>query len=131
MNLSKFSNRKIASDVEEELRFHLEMLELKFAGDGLTDAEAKAAANTRFGNFDKFKKQCVEISRRTSPLRQLLKASTILLAFTGLLVHFLSSEYRVARIGHILIAIAVLSRLLLYVRGLNPSPSITRKPECS
>jgi len=131
MNISKISNRKIASDVEDELRFHLEMLEQKYTEHGMTDAEAKAAASTRFGNFEKFKKQCVEISRRTSPLRQLLKASTVLLAFTGLLVHFLSSEYKVARIGHILIAIAVLTRLLLYVRGLNPSPSITRKPECS
>jgi hypothetical protein len=80
----------------------------------------------------------VQISKRTSALQHVLKTSSILIAFTGLLIFVLNSDYKVARIGTILIAIAILGRLLLYVRGLTsatllprtkePSLSISRKP---
>jgi hypothetical protein len=108
--------RKTAVDVEEELQFHIEMLERNYAQQGMSGAHAKAAALRRFGNFEKVKKQCVEISRRNSQLRRILKTSLI---FIALFVRTLSSDYRVARIGAMLIMIAIASRLLLYVRGLS------------
>lgn len=116
-----FRNRKniITFDVEEELQFHLEMLERKYTQHGMSAAEAKAAAQKRFGNFEKVKQQCVDISRRNSRPRHVLKASFIFIGLIGLAVHVFSSDPRVAQIGTTLILIAISGRVLLYVRGLN------------
>ena len=108
--------KKTAFEVEEELRFHVEMLERKYAQEGMTDAHAKAAAVKRFGNLERVRKQCVNISRRHSLLQRVLKASSILIALTGLAIHAISSDFSVARIGTVLIIIAISGRLLLHVR---------------
>ena len=113
--------RRIAFDVEEELQFHIQMLERKFIQHGMSSADAKAAALRRFGNPDKIRNKCVEIRERNGPLRRILKALSILLALSGLATHILSSNYKVARVGDTLIMIAISGRLLLYVRGLSPS----------
>ena len=126
-----------AFEVEEELQFHVEMLERKYTQQGLSVTDAKAAAARRFGDFERVKKQCVDISRRNSVLRRILKASSIVIALTGLVIHTVSSDYKVARIGEVLIMIAIFGRLLLYVRGLGPWPflpgtnrtSLTDTPE--
>ena len=117
----RIANRKnTAFEVEEELQFHIEMLERKYAQQGMSDAHAKAAALKRFGNLERVKKQCVDISRRNSLFRRVLKISAIVIALTGLAIQTLSSDYKVARIGGMLIMIAISGRLLLYVRGLSP-----------
>lgn len=114
------TNRKnIAVEVAEELQFHIEMLERKYAQQGMSDAQAQAAALQRFGNLERVKKQCVHISRRSSLLRRGLKLSSVLMALTGLVIYILSSDYKVGRIGTMLITIAVSARLLVYVRGLT------------
>ena len=118
--LMRPNHKKIAFEVKEELQFHIEMLERKYAQQGMSDAHAKAAALKRFGNTERIKTQCVDISLRHSLLRGILKISLILIALTGLAIHILSSDYKVARIGTVLIMIAVSGRLLLYVRGLSP-----------
>ena len=115
------NRKKTVFEVEEEFQFHIEMLERKYAQQGMSNAHAKAAALRRFGNLERIKKQCVDISSRNSVLRRVLKTSAILLALAGLSIHFLGSDYKVVRIGHMLIMIAVTGRLLLYVRGLIPS----------
>ena len=117
-----FSNRsKTAAEVEEELQFHLDMLEEKYAQQGMVDTSAKNAALKRFGNFERVKRQCVDISRRNSLVRRVLSTSSIVLALTGLLMHTLSVDYKVARVGTMLITIAIAARLLVYVRGLAPA----------
>ena len=108
-------------DVEEELRFHVEMLERKYAQQGMSAIAANAAALRRFGNLERVKRQCVTIRKRSSLLRRVLKLSSILVALTGFAVHILSSDYKVARMGSVLIMIAIAGRLLLYVRGLSPT----------
>ncbi|HSE31613.1 MAG TPA: permease prefix domain 1-containing protein [Pyrinomonadaceae bacterium] len=120
-NLFTLPKRKeTAFEVQEELQFHIEMLERKYAQQGMSAARAKAAALQRFGNVERVKKQCVDISRRNSPLRRVLKILSIVIAITGLVIQTLSSDYKVARIGGMLIMIAFFGRLLLYVRGLKP-----------
>ena len=109
------SHKKTAFEVEEELQFHIDMLERKYTQQGMSDAYAKALK--RFGNFERVKKQCVDISLRNSLLQRVLKTSSILIALSGLAIHILSSDYKVARIGTMLITIAVFARLLIYVRG--------------
>lgn len=112
--------RKTAFEVEEELRFHLEMLELKYAQQGMSIATARAAALKRFGNLETVKQQCVHISRRNSLLRRVLKTALIVIAIIGLSIRILSPDPNIAHIGDTLIMIAIAGRLLLYVRGLSP-----------
>ena len=120
--LFKNSNRKqMTFDVEDELRFHIEMLERKYVQDGMSATAAKAAALRRFGSLERAMKQCVDIRSRNSLLRRVLKTSLILLGLAGLSIRLLSSDLHVDHIGDILIMIAISGRLLLYVRGLNPS----------
>lgn len=128
------TNRKTERDVAEELQFHVDMLELKYAQHGMSTAEAKAAAKRRFGSFERVKRQCVAISERTTLLRRVLKTSFILIGLAGIAVRIVSSDFNVSRIGVVLIMIAISGRLLLYVRGLGPStffPKSKEKSECS
>lgn len=118
--VNSLRRRKTAFEVEEELRFHLEMLELKYAQQGISVADARAAALKRFGNLAAVKQQCVHISRRNSLLRRILKIALIVIALTGLSIRILSRDPNIAHIGDTLIMIAIAGRLLLYVRGLSP-----------
>jgi hypothetical protein len=121
-NLFKNFNRKqIVFEVEDELRFHIEMLERKYAQDGMSAVAAKAAALRRFGSLERAMKQCVNIRSRNSLLRRVLKTSLILLGLIGLSLRMLGSDLNIHHIGDILIMIAISGRLLLYVRGLSPS----------
>ena len=122
---------KTSLDVEEELQFHIEMLERKYTQQGMPAAEARTAALRRFGNLETVKRQCVTISKRSSPLRRALKTSLIFIALAGLAIHILSSHYKVAQIGHTLIMIAVAGRLLLYVRGVSPSTFLSKTKQRS
>ena len=121
--LVRSRRQKAPSEVEEELQFHVEMLERKFAQQGMSAPDAKAAALRRFGNFETVKRQCVNISRRNSLLQRVLKTFAVLFALTGVSIYILSSDYKIARIGTMFIMIALFGRLLLYVRGLSPLTS--------
>ena len=121
-NLFKNSNRKqIVFEVEDELRFHVEMLERKYTQDGMSAAAARAAALRRFGSLERAMKQCVNIRSRNSLLRRVLKTSLVLLGLAGFVIRISSSDRNFDHIGDILIMIAIFGRLLLYVRGLSPS----------
>src|SRR5690348_11932078 len=121
-NLRKrFGRNRTASDVEEELRFHLEMLECKYAQEGMSAVAAKAAARKRFGNLETVKQQCVQISTRSSGVRRILKTFSLFVLLAGLTIRILAANPQVAHIGDTLIMIAIAGRLLLYVRGLTPS----------
>ena len=121
-NLFRNSNRKqILFEVEDELRFHVEMLERKYTQDGMSAAAARAAALRRFGSIERAMKQCVNIRSRNSLLRRVLKTSLVLLGLAGFVIRISSSDRNFDHIGGILIMIAIFGRLLLYVRGLSPS----------
>src|SRR5262245_6942433 len=122
VNLFKNSNRKkIVFEVEDELQFHIEMLERKYVQDGMSATAARAAALRRFGSLEKAMKQCVDIRSRNSLLRRVLKPSLIMVGLTGFVIRILSTDRNVDHIGDILIMIAIFGRLLLYVRGLSPA----------
>jgi hypothetical protein len=118
--LSRLNRNKTALEVDEELQFHLAMLERKYMQEGMCATDAQAAALRRFGNFQRVKQQCVEITKRSTLLRRVLKTALMLMGLAGLLISIGSSDYKVDRIGHVLIMIAIMGRLLLYVRGLGP-----------
>ena len=111
----------IEREVEEELRFHLELLTEQHLQHADTLVEARAAALRRFGNVEQVKDQCVEISKRKRPFTRALKSFLILTFLAGIFVRIFATELHVERVGHMLIAIGVMGRLFLYVRGLKPA----------
>jgi hypothetical protein len=124
----RFDRGHAGREIDEELRFHLDLLTEENLRQDMSLAEAQYAALKRFGDIDQIKDQCAEISRRNNPLLRALKTFMILVFLLGVLVRVLSIEFHLTRVGDVLIAVGVLARLLLYVRGLNPS-SFVSKPE--
>ena len=119
--LFRLFDRDIEREVEEEFRFHLDELTRDNLQQDMSLAEAKGAALSRFGDVEQFKDQCVEISKRRSPLNRVLKGLSLLIFLAGVLLRVFNTEVHVVQVGNLLIFIAILSRLLLYLRGLNPS----------
>ena len=115
------SSEAIEREVEEELLFHLELLTEQHLQHADTLGEARASALRRFGNFEQVKDQCVEISKRKRPFTRALKSFLILTFLVGIFVRIFSTELHVDRVGQMLIAIGVMGRLFLYVRGLKPA----------
>ena len=129
MNFRVNSNL-IERQIEEELRFHLDLLTEKYIAHGISRAEAEGFAARRFGNVDQIRDQCLEISMRNSPQVRALKSLLVLVFLFGIFVRIVGTEYHVTRIGTVLMTIGLLGRLLLYVRGLNPSRFFS-KPDAS
>lgn len=111
----------IEREVEEELRFHLELLIEQHLQHGDTLEEAKAAALRQFGDVAQVKDQCVEISKRKRAFTRALKSFLVLMFLAGIFVRIFGTELHVDRVGQMLMTIAVMGRLFLYVRGLKPA----------
>lgn len=126
-----FERDQVKGDVEEELSFHLDLLRDPLLQQGMSPEEANNAALERFGNFEKIKNQCVEISTRNTPLMRAGKSFFILVLLLGVLVRIFSPEYHVTRVGDVLIMVGILGRLLLYVRSLNPSSFLSEANDSS
>jgi len=110
----------VEREVEEELRFHLDLLEEHFRQTSSL-VDARASALRRFGNLEQVKDECVEISKRKRPFTRALKSLLILAFLSGVFVCIVGTEMHVVRVGTMLITVSVIGRLLLYVRGFNPS----------
>jgi hypothetical protein len=119
--LKRFDSEQTKREIDEELSFHLEMLTQENLQERMSLAEAKDAALKQFGDVERIKDQCAEISLRRSPLLRALKSLTILIFLFGVLLRVFSPEFHLTRVGDILMAVGFLTRLLLYVRGLKPS----------
>jgi hypothetical protein len=127
---TRFDSEEIEREIEEELRFHLEMLTQEHLKQDMSFAEAKDAALKRLGNVEQIKDKCVEISRSGHIFMRALKSLLITVFLLGVLVRVVSTEFHVMRVGDTLILVAILGRLFLYVRALNPS-NFRSKPETS
>lgn len=117
--LKRFNRRDVEREVENELRFHLELLTEANLQRGMTLKEAEEKASKRFGNVGRIKNQCVEISERSRPAMRVLKFFLIVVFSGGVLARILSADIYVKQIGNMLMTIAALGGLLLYVRGLR------------
>ena len=124
-----FNRKQLVFEVEDELRFHIEMLERKYVQDGMSAAAARAAALRRFGSIERAMKQCVNIRSRNSLLRRVVKTSLVFLGLIGFSIRIISSDLNFDHIGDILIMIAIAGRLLLYVRGMSPSTFLSGTDE--
>jgi hypothetical protein len=105
--------------VEEELRFHCEMLVEAFQAAGLSEEAARAAAARRFGDVERIQTRCVKISRRNRPMMKLLKLVLLLSFIIGVWLRTRGWAVQFTQMGDLLMATAVLGQLLLYVKGLR------------
>jgi hypothetical protein len=104
---------EIARDVETELRFHIEMRARANIEDGMKPDEAQLAARKSFGDFDRIKAECCEISRSLpfdpSPLRMGIYIAIAVLAGGTALWAVKSRHDNFMSVLWQLIAIAVLA----------------------
>jgi hypothetical protein len=128
VTMKPLNRTQLGNEVEEELRFHIERLTQEHLQLNLSLEEARAAALDRFGDVDRIKDECVEISRRSHPLLIVLKSFLILMFLTGVLLRIFVSVNNVKHLADILIALGVLGHLWIYVRALKPS-SFPSPPE--
>ncbi len=111
---------EIADEVEAELRFHIEMRARANIEGGMRPDEAQLAALQSFGDFDRVKVRCCEISRSvpfdSRPLRMGL--NIVIAGLAGGAALWAVNIRHDSFIGVLrqLVAIAVLARLFVVVR---------------
>lgn len=108
---------EVEREVNEELDFHRAMLMEEYQLRGLTEAEARAAARQRFGNFERVQAQCVEIGRRRRPAVKFLKLLFLLSFAAGLWLRLRGVDYQLMQVGHVLMVIAMLGQVLVHLKS--------------
>ena len=117
----RFHRQRVERDIEEELRLHLELLTQEHLQQDMSLAEARDAALKRFGNVEQIKDRCMKIGSRNQPFLRAVTPFLVVVVIVGFLTRINATDIHVRHFGELLIAISILIRLLLYVRGLNPS----------
>jgi hypothetical protein len=107
------------SEVEEELQFHLEMRASDYESQGFSAEESVVLAKRRFGDFCATKRHCVQISLRKNARVRAMRALCAVILVLGISVKISTADLRVARIGHVLILIALMSALLILVKTIS------------
>ena len=127
----RMDSRRAHAEVDEELQFHLDLLTEELCRQNMPRDEAQNKALERFGNLEQIRDECVRISRRNHPAVSALKWFFGLVFVTGVLVRVFSSEFHLTRVGDILMAVGVLSRLLLYLRVMSRSRYVSQPDDSS
>jgi hypothetical protein len=112
-------SRDIERDIEEELRFHLEMRARDNIEAGMTAAEAEVEALRRFGDYDNVKATCREITkeRLEGPMTsKSIKGIIWVMLGCGLALHITSDIDTLSKTGQALSLIAILWRLLISLK---------------
>jgi hypothetical protein len=111
---------EIAREVEAELRFHIEMRARANIEGGMRPAEAQLAAQQSFGDFDRVKTNCCEISRSlpfdSTHLKMALYITIAVLAGGAALVAVNLPHHNLSGVLWQLVAIAVLARAFIVGR---------------
>ena len=118
-------------EIDEELRFHIDSLTDEHLLRNLCFEEAREAAITRFGNVEQITDQCAQIKRRQHPVIRALKLFLVFVFLAAVVIRVFATDYHVTRVGDVLMAVGILGRLWLYVRGLVPSSFISKSEETS
>lgn len=122
-----FDATALRREVEEELQFHVDMCARDFESQGLSPKEASLRAKRRLGDVSAVKRQCVHIRARTNArVRPMMILCSTLLAL-GILIHLLTTDFRVARVGTVLVMIAVMGALLTFVKTLSVLHLVSEK----
>ena len=111
---------EIAREVEAELRFHIAMRARAYVEGGMNPDEAQLAARQSFGDFDRVKVTCCEISRSlpfdSRPLRMGMYIAMAVLAGGAALWAVNIPHHSFTGVLWQLVAIAVLARAFIVGR---------------
>jgi hypothetical protein len=112
---------ELEREIEDELRFHIEMRTQEHERRGLPPEEARAEALRRFGDYEQIKAACRQISREREFSMPAFKGFIWVMLGVGLTLRFAGGASQWHQVGNVLIVIAILWRLLLYLRAVQPS----------
>src|ERR1051325_1082319 len=111
---------QIAREVEEELRFHIAKRTRANIESGMTPNEAQRAARNSFGDFQRFKTECCDISRSlpfdSTPFKMGLHITLAILSGLAALWAVNVPHHNFTGVMRQIIAIAVLAYLFIVVR---------------
>jgi hypothetical protein len=106
-------------EIEDELRFHIEMRARDNITAGMSPEDAVADAMRRFGDFDQIRTVCEAIRKeRLAGIMKVIKGCAWVILGCGLILKM--SSNKVAVVGDFLILIALLWRLLIHLREMQP-----------
>jgi len=86
------SQDEIGHEIDEELRFHIEMRTEDLIASGITTEKAREIAAHRFGDMERVREMCCEVRRGTSK-REAAKPLIWMLAGFALVFWTMSREY--------------------------------------
>jgi len=128
---------QIAREVEMELRFHIQMRTAANVESGMPPREAEVAAKQSFGDLQRFKTECCDISRSVSfnpiALRMGSHIALAVLAGTMALWAVNVPHHSLAGLSRQVVAITILTCLFVFVRRAGLRQRHARdhmKPEC-
>jgi hypothetical protein len=108
-------------EVEDELRFHIEMRARDNVAAGMSPEDAMADAMRRFGDFDQIRAVCEEVRKeRLAGIMNVIKGGAWLILGCGLMLKMSSTIVAFRNVGDFLIVIALLWRLLIHLREMQP-----------
>ena len=116
--------RKEAADheIEDELRFHIELRTRDNIAAGMSPEDAVADAMRRFGDFDHIRAICEEIRKEwLVGIMKVIKSLAWIMIGCGLTLKLAADEEAWQPVGNALILIAGLWRLLIHLREIQPS----------
>lgn len=108
-------------EIEDELRFHIEMRTRDNIAVGMSPEEAAADAMRRFGDFDHIQAVCEEIKKeRLGGVMKMAKGLIWITFGCGLALKLAANVDSLHNVGDFLILIAILWRLLIHLREIQP-----------
>jgi hypothetical protein len=111
----------IDREIEDELRFHIEMRTRDNIEAGMSPEEAAADAMRRFGDFGHIRTICEEIKKeRLAGVMKVIKGIIWLMIGCGLTLKMTAGVQALRDVGDFLIVIALLWRVLIHLRQMRP-----------
>jgi hypothetical protein len=105
-----------ADEIDEEFRFHLDMRAGEYERRGVSSEKSRAMAEARFGNVEKIRTECIQISSRKSVLIWLLNSVFLMSFVVGFSLRMLVPEMHVHQVGNVMMMIGGLGVLLVYAK---------------
>ena len=108
-------------EIEDELLFHIEMRARDNITAGMSPEDAVADAMRRFGDFDRIRAVCEKIRKeRLAGIMKVIKGGAWVILGCGLMLKMSSNIVALRDVGDFLILIALLWRLLIHLREMQP-----------
>ena len=108
-------------EIEDELQFHIEMRTRDNIAAGMSPEDAVADAMRRFGDLEHVRAVCEEIKReRLAGVMKMAKGLIWIMLGCGLTLKLAAQVDAMRLVGHFLIMIAALWRLLIHLREMQP-----------